>query len=237
MMRKNQNFIQTIELIKTRNAVRRDFFNGITSYTDLANRHGISGATVTKYIKAIMREVVWEDNETGKEQFVLAERRLMSIYSKAVDAFERSRKNAEEISTQYIPKPCPDCKGVGFEGGDKSTERWCVTCDGDGKIMTEIVTKKVKGQAGDANFLRVQLDCIREINRIRGHYPKSYADGTNNTHLHLHQAPTMDLSNVPEDVLLKALEAMDQLKRPPQIDPLQIDVESKPSRRKKDDDE
>jgi len=222
---------QTVAMLKRRALIRDDFLNGMST-DDLATRHGVSKMTIARYLKAILKEMAWEDKEQGVEKLILTERRLMTVFSKAADSFERSKKDATETSTQYKPKTCPACEGSGRKGA----KRLCRMCEGEGRIFAETTTKKVKGQSGDANFLRVQLDCLKEVNRIRGHYPKEYADGTNNRHLHIHQGPTIDLSNVSDDVLLKALETVDLLRNPLTTEvaetvkvsqQLAIDVESK----------
>jgi len=208
----------TIAKLKRKALMRDDFLNGMSA-DELAARHGVSFMTATRYIKELLKDMAWEDKELGVERLALTERRLLTVYSKAAASFERSRQDSEEYITQYRPDECPVCGGTGRR---VKTKKLCSKCEGEGRIFTEVTTKKVKGQAGDANFLRVQLDCLKEVNRIRGHYPKEYADGTNNRHLHIHQGPIIDLSNVSDDVLLRALEAVDLLKQP-----LAIDVDSR----------
>ena len=70
----------------------------------------------------------------------------------------RSRQDATEITTQYVPRRCRDCKGTGTIGtapanGSKAKPKACPACKGEGTVTVEVVTKKVKGQAGDSSFL------------------------------------------------------------------------------------
>jgi hypothetical protein len=177
------------------------------------------------YIKEILSDIAYEDREQAQYQFQMAEQRLLQVYAKASDAFERSKKNNETITTSYTPRTCSACKGTGMLNGDPETGEWCNNCDGNGKVIIETVNRRVQGQAGDPNFLRIQCDCIKEINRIRGHYKE------NNTHLHIHQNNELniDLTKVPDELLLQALNTIDTLKQQARQGQIEtIDVESTP---------
>jgi len=208
MARQYSNTASSIARIKRKANVRRDFLNGIVDIQELSARHGIKAPTLSNYLKEIRQEIWEEDKEVAREEFEITNRRLMGVFANAVDSYQRSKKDSEEITTEYKPKSCEICKGTGMKDGE-----WCDACDGDGTVLVEVVTRKIKGQAGDSSHLRIQLDVLREVNRIRGHYPKEYKDGVGNTNLFIQQNNnTIDLSGVPDKDVLRALEAVDSLK-------------------------
>ena len=199
--------------IRRKNGVRRDILNGITNYEELARRNGVAYGTIGTYIREIAAEMEIEDQDTFEMMVSLQERRLLTVFSTAHRSFLRSQQNAEQLTTVSKRFRCARCGGLGktLKTSDNGRKQkvTCPRCKGTGKVRVDTVTKVIKGQSGDASFLRVQVDCVREINRIRGLLAKEKREGSK--HLHIHQQAKTDLSKVPDDVLIKALETIDQL--------------------------
>ena len=51
----------------------------------------------------------------------------------------------------------------------------CKACKGEGTVLVEVVTKKVKGQAGDASFLREFRENMTAAAKLKGLFPKERA--------------------------------------------------------------
>lgn len=205
---------QKIAVLQRRNRVRRDVLGGLQSQGQLAVRYGVSQATISKDIKEILKELREESQYIGPKQVYIAEQRLLDVYSKASNSYELSKKPEEQINTKYVRVKCRSCNGTGFELDDKKeeTEKWCEVCQGKGKVIEEVVTRTVKGQAGDSSFLITMLQTIREWNKMHGNYPSK---AEQHQHLHLHQGQdqsSVDLSTVSSENLLDAVRVMKRLR-------------------------
>ncbi len=97
-------------------------------------------------------------------------------------------------------------------------------CDGEGKVVNEVVVREIRGQPGDPAFLKIQLDCIREITRLKGLYPVG-KEGKSQLQINIGtEIPRVDLSKVPKDNLLEVMRLL-QAGQQEQTDV--IDVESR----------
>jgi len=108
-------------------------------------------------------------------------------------------------------------------------EVWCPTCKGDGTVMAEVVTRKVKGRAGDSSFLKEFRMSIQEVCKLEGLYPATEVKGKVQIDSRMEQVITsrIDFDNVPNDILLEMREMNERLKlyqRPPKM----LTVESEP---------
>lgn len=167
----------SMEVAERRRRIEKDYISGLVSGQELAIRYGVSASTISNDLKAIFekwREAIEERTEELRKPIdrthaILA---LTEVYRLSGEGFRRSQQNKQEIKTEYRRVKCEDCKGTGWEGGEESSGEWCNTCDGDGERMIELVTTKETGQAGDPAFLRVGVDAIREVARLRALYPE-----------------------------------------------------------------
>jgi len=160
----------------------------------------VTQTTIATDVKAIEHLWLQYDIRTTKWKRSKRVKQLERIARESINAFEKSQQNVEEISTVYTPKPCPDCKGTGFA----NEIDWCVACEGKGTVMTEVVTKKVKGQAGDSSFLRVFNECIKEIAKLEGLVVKEPLVVKGQiTHQHV-STLNINWDRVPNDALLEA---------------------------------
>ena len=208
-----------IEVMKRRDNIRRDILNGIESRTALAVRYGKSLPVISEDVKAIMLDIRKQYEENGLVEAEVIQERVNSVYSKAADGFERSRQDEEKIKISYERNKCPDCSGTGLEEG---SDEWCFSCDGEGVIVDEVITREIRGQAGDSAFLRVQLDCLKELARLKGLVAVS-RDERNAVQININTMG-VDLSNVSNANLLEALKFL----QPPSRngDQQTLDVES-----------
>lgn len=167
MNRKANNSMRTMDMLRRRGKVRRDYLVGCRTARELAVRYGVSEITISKDLIAIREEFRKEYEETSRGELATSLAELHEFRVICRNAFVRSQESEEEITTSYDPRKCPDCKDGMVEG----TDEWCERCDGTGKIIVEKVTRKVRGKAGDSSFLSAELAAMREENRLLGRYP------------------------------------------------------------------
>ncbi len=184
---------------------------------EIAAALGVSLGMVAVDIDVIFEDWLADARRVSKMNRAKAVKRLELSALKAMSSFERSRKDAEETQTVITPRRCPDCKGIGV---DKSGLP-CDTCGGTGKVKSEIVTRRIKGQAGDAAFLARFNDSVREIARLEGLYEEPQREASK-TEVHIHQEQ-IDLSRAPPEMLLEAMSLWDRMTKT-----MAIPVESVP---------
>lgn len=203
-----RNVPKTVAMLERRRAVRTDLLNGVVNRADLAARHGVSVPTISIDIKEILYAMRRQYEEEGRFESEFIQEKLNHVYQKATKAFERSQQEAEKIRTEYVKRRCPDCNGTGMEGGDEDSEEWCERCEGGGIVVDEVVTREVRGQSGDANFLRVQIDCLKELSKLKGVYPITKREEKGIVNMNVIQIPGVDLSQVPSEKLLEAMKVL-----------------------------
>lgn len=209
------------QTMERRRQVLQLMLSGVKGLEEIAVRVGSKTQTIIGDVKYIRNQVRREEARYYSTEIAMRCRQLDDTMRRALESYEVSRRPEETINTQYVDVPCPKCEGTGKRGSGK-----CKACDGVGYRTEEHVTRKVRGQAGDAAHLRVAVECIDKIARLRGLYPsKSNNDGTRKG---LEESQEM-LGDVPSDVLLNARLAVGRLleyrRRPADV----IDVEVKPT--------
>ena len=199
---------------KRRLKVEEFMMRGLSDLHAIAARLGVSHVTIYQDQRWIREYWLKRDIKTSRIRQTYRIKQLEFAAYESITAWERSKQNAEEITTEYIPRACPDCKGnPGMKDGVEGATEWCMTCDGNGKILTERMTKRVKGKSGDPAHMANYQSAIREIAKIEGHYPTVLRPKklVNNQELHIHQG--IDLSKAPPELILRAREAMLQLQQ------------------------
>lgn len=185
---------------KRRQRVRDMLERGFTNQSEIATRLGVTQTTIASDVKAIENLWLQYDIRTTKWKRSKRVKQFERTAREAMAAFERSQQNAEEITTIYTPQKCPDCNGSGFAADEIE---WCEMCKGTGKVTAEVVTRKVKGQAGDSSFLKAFNDSIKEIVKIEGLIPKeSLVVKGAITHEYVNTL-SIDWSKVPDEALLE----------------------------------
>lgn len=190
---------------RRRRSVERDYIAGLVSITDLAVRYGVSISTISNDLKAIFYS--WKEQEEEQLEELRkpidrthAVRALTEVWRLAGQGFKRSQQNKEQITTEYKQVECEDCKGTGWKDGDENSGEWCPTCDGDKTKTVEQVTVKRTGQAGDPAFLRVGVDAIREVARLKALYPEKPAGGNNQIDLNVYNLSVDPNDTDPDDI-------------------------------------
>ena len=191
-----------IEVLKRRRRVEDYLLRGLTDQNSMSVALGVSQGTISLDVKEIHGRWLREEIKVSRLKRSRRVKQLEFAAQQAIDAWERSKQNAEEISTVYTPRKCADCKGTGIQ--DEITGNWCLTCNGDGKVMTEVVTKKIRGQVGDAVQLRLFKECVVEAAKIEGSYVRKAAAKSNGEGGSLGINIQLDLSKAPPDLLLQA---------------------------------
>jgi hypothetical protein len=190
---------------KRKSKVRKDFINGIVNTNQLAKIHNVSTQTISIYLREIRDELHSDFLKAGAAELAAAEARLLNVFATAVDGYERSKEESITVTTSTQSAKCRECKGTGSVDDGQ-----CIFCEGSGVIESTETKRRIQGQAGDPNMLRVQVDCVKEINRIRGHGKEDKR--TVNVFATAEKVmASVDLSRINEGDMLDALDVMDRL--------------------------
>lgn len=171
--RKRNGSRNRASLIRKRKRLERCeelLLQGVHRKASLATILGVSSNTITQYTNEIFRkwrEASPHDMETKRAAGI---NRLFFLYFHALQGWERSRQNEEIVTTQMKPQQCKACEGTGFRltPDGEETKEWCKACEGDGEQLSEVITRKVRGQAGDASFLEQARKLLQDIHRLQG---------------------------------------------------------------------
>jgi hypothetical protein len=201
----------SIEVRKRREKVKGFLLKGVSNQSEMSAALNVSPATICKDVQEIMEE--WRDEDTKEYRVKRAQRikQLELSAQRAINAFDRSRNDSEEVQVLYTPQSCKKCNATGL---DRKTKRACEACNGEGIVNVETIKRTTKGQAGDSTFLKVFNDSIKEIAKLEGLYakvkqPKVAVSKVEGAVIHAHVAARMD--GVPAEVLLEAREAYEKL--------------------------
>ncbi len=220
--------LKRIAIRKRRLRIEECLEKAVTNHDQLAAMLGVSRSVIGTDIKAIHKG--WLDSD-GKQAKLNRTKRVRQLELGArlnLASYERSRQDVEEITTVEKNEKCEKCSGRGM----RNETDWCETCGGEGEIKTEVITKKVKGSPGDSSFLGEFRKCIAECARLEAVYPRNKGTGLKRPkvklHAHVHTGGNGagKYANAPADVILAAMEALEELKESI-AEPKTIDVESK----------
>jgi hypothetical protein len=239
MKRKNNNTAVSVAVRARRVRVADLMLRGMTSVAETAAILGVTSMTISRDQREINERWMRTDIKTARLRRTLRIKQLeWSAYEDAV-AWERSKKNAEEITTEYIPIACPACNGTGMKDGNEEGTEWCDTCNGDGKLLKEKVTKRTKGQSGDSKHMANFQSAIKEISRLEGHYPPTGSFKRDASRFpaeskqQLNQ--TINFLNAPPELILAAKAAIFKLKQLSGPAPDIVDEDDNKGERRMDD--
>ncbi len=194
--------------------IRRCMERGYTTIADLAARFGLSTMIIQKDVDAIYKE--WRKSVTPEDldrSLALRTSQLEKVLTQADEDHERSRQDDTTVRTTITPWSCGACRGTGFEAG---TDGWCPECGGEGEVTEEVTVTSVRGQAGDAQHLRVKLEAVRELNRMGGHTEKEGKGEAPINNLYLGWTPAM---------LIEAMKAVEEVRmRRKIVDAVSVEV-------------
>lgn len=156
-------FPEKIEYEKYLSRLEHRLLRGVTSAVELS-------AAFNKPLNAMHKDIAkvrerWLKNSPKEAEHakVTRIRQLEHVAILALDSYQRSRQDVEEITS--VKKRCMACGGTGKIDRKPAPED-CGDCGGTG--MTTVETRRVKGQAGDAGFLKVARECFVEAGKIEG---------------------------------------------------------------------
>lgn len=199
-----------------RRKVAEMLIQGVQSQTEMALRLGCSQPTISNDIAAVFDQWLRDDIRKVKRLRLYRLRQLERAGLEAYQGYQISRQNAEEVHTAYERESCPECvarrikeENTGKKPVKPSNGSICGTCGGRGYQLVENITRRVKGQAGDAALLRIYLDSLKEIAKLQGLYPKEKDGKANGLNVHLH-ANKYDFSKLSTDDLLRVKGTLDQ---------------------------
>jgi len=172
-------------------------------------------------LRWVSKMLAQRDKQEIAELQALHGARLQELGYKALVAFERSRQDEETVTTSFHNVTCKRCKGKGSLNGDEG--EWCPDCDGNGYKTVERVRRKVRGQAGDPQFLKTAIDAFDKWAKLYQLYPQSLkVVQKDQRQVHIHNE--LNLDGVPEDAIIEARRAVLRLKELT-VSPKVIDVE------------
>ena len=170
---------------------------------ELAVRHGTTEEVIHNDMRWV-RDNWWRADHdiAGEEAREIVQHRIRNleyVICVAYEAFELSTKPSD---TSTEDKPCPTCHGIAMD---------CERCEGLGVVKgTTKANKKTKG--GDPGFLRVILDCNKEIARLQGLGGKDAAVVYAQVNVGVQER---DAEAVDGDLLIQVMAAHDALERGP----------------------
>lgn len=197
---------------------------GMTNQSQIAIALGCTQANVSIIFKKIRETWLKQDVKSAGARRREYVRRFHNAAYEAFKAWERSKQSTEEITTDYRKVKCPVCKGSGMT----NETDWCEECNGDGTKTVEHVTRKIRGQAGDAAHLRVFKEMLVEAAKIECVYPSTIVNvkTRNRTDIHFGIEKGTDFSTAPLDALLDARKAIANLMNTSQtVDVIDVDPE------------
>lgn len=157
-----------VELEGRLRRIEQLMLRGVTNQQELAAAFGVPQSRISTHMKEIRRRWREADEEATADERVLRQRQFENLLQMALNSFERSKKDAEEVVTHE--EVCGACDGKKFtsEFGEKKE---CKNCEGRGKVLREVT--RVKGQVGDVAFLKLAKELVAELARLKGIYPEN----------------------------------------------------------------
>lgn len=202
-----RNSEQWLEARRKRLRVMEHILEGRTDPSAIAASLGMSKLKAMRCIDWCLDQLRLKDRKEIEEKRAVQAARLLDIFSKALTAFERSKKPTETVTTEYGKEKCKTCKGTGMVG---KTE-WCPACSGDGEVQVERVTKQVRGEPGDPSFLRVALDALEKYGKIYHLSPPPVKVSVNQDNRQV-SLTSVNVQAIPEDAVIEARRAILKLK-------------------------
>ena len=141
---------------------------GTTNQSQLAAAFGVCQATITNWINEIYQRWAKTAGRTTEDKRALRVKQLESIAMAALNEFESSRKNAEELGV--VSRRCLKCNN-GIVKVNEYENAECKECGGVGEV--EVVNKRVRGRTGDPAYLTVAKTCIEAAAKLEGLYPET----------------------------------------------------------------
>ena len=169
MTLKNHSVQSALSKIQRQDSLRERILRGVTNQRSLAAAYGVSQKTISLDMNEIYDQIFAESLQDHLVLKAFRIKQFENIGLMALNEYERSKKDIEEKA--IVTKQCPNCFGLGKIEDSPNEFTPCGTCKATGKIKSE-ETIRIKQQIGDPAFMRVAKECISEISRIEGHYPR-----------------------------------------------------------------
>lgn len=195
--------------------LEKHILRGITNQSELSAAFGVSKSHVCEYIEEVYER--WR-NQAPKDldtQRLIRVKQLDSIAVMALNEFDRSRRDGEDIS--ITSRMCVTCGGEGQDEVHPGELVKCHDCNGVGRIVVETV--RVRGRQGDPSFLTVAKSCIEAASRLQGLYPETVKIGRSSLIEEARlvggivQRSVQELYyEAPIDLIIRAKATLDQLK-------------------------
>ena len=142
---------------------------GTSNQSQLAAAFGVCQKTICNWINEIYKRWAEVGGRTTEDKRALRVKQLEAIAIAALNEFETSKKNAEELGV--TSRRCTLCNGTGLKQVNPHENVECNECGGVGEI--EQLNKRIRGRTGDPAYLTVAKTCIESAAKLEGLYPET----------------------------------------------------------------
>ena len=134
---------------------------GMRNQTTIAKRLGCSTPTVNRLMKEHFEHLTNIKEESSQASRLIQLGQIAHIQVLSLNAWKDSLQDFHEVEVTI--HHCGVCSGTGTNQDDHSD---CLDCKGTGKI--ESTKTKIRKSTGDSSYLKITLDCIKQIAKLQG---------------------------------------------------------------------
>ena len=134
---------------------------GIRNQGVIASKLGIAQPTVCKMLKEYYSYLADEKTTPVKSDRMIQLHQIAHIQVLSLNAWKDSLQDFHEVEVTI--HHCTVCSGTGT---NPDTHDDCLDCQGTGKI--ESTKTKIRKSTGDSSYLKITLDCIKQIAKLQG---------------------------------------------------------------------
>jgi hypothetical protein len=174
VVRRELNQRRAYDMRARRVRVEQMLMHGLNNMTEMAAAFDVDYTTIRNDIIAIKED--WKQHASTNIDGSVLELRVKQmehVLHLSLIAFEKSREDETEISITTKACDYSQCmhgiikiKEKDEEGHPTIRNAQCPRCHGTGEVEVEV--RRTKGKPGDAAFLSIAKDCVKECARLQG---------------------------------------------------------------------
>lgn len=176
---------------------------------------GVTPATISNDYRAVMEEL--KESRHKDSEAIIAQQiaQHQEIIWENWRAWERSKEDAVRTVVNEEPeRECAICSGSGKVRGKDKKSKPCFKCEGKGTLGGIVGTTTVReGRLPEVSYLRVIVDCMKEIAKLENLYPpekREVSANVVNWDVFAQGIPEGPVDDVIEAEIVKALPAPKQ---------------------------